>query len=182
MNNTKLLMSFLFSILFLSLVSANIPIFVKYTPSTNVFFTFNFTDSSNNVLLTNSSIIHLSDDGVGFTSININSLTEVPSKLFVYRDHGILFSESNFSDIIFNSIKTNDLRTNGLVNFSSVPYYNNATPITLLNDTALITQTNTTQTNWIKNTFLAIANFFTPQASGIIYLMIQTQSILMKVF
>lgn len=78
----------------------------------NIQYSFNFTNSTNcstaNNLLSITKFIQIDSRGVGFISIDLSSLKQVPTSLCEGRE-GILRKQHNFSSVVFRSIATHYL-------------------------------------------------------------------------
>ena len=83
--------------------------------NTNFDYTFNFTTDAacSNVLLSYTDDVTTDSNGDYFFSIPSNSLTSIPSYLCEYKDDA-LRKVHNYSDIIFNSIRVNEIYTNNI--------------------------------------------------------------------
>lgn len=80
----------------------------EFFPNTPFIFQFNFTDDSGVVLLTNTSTLTTDSSGIAFTSLNISSLTSVPTRFLHWRnDTGIIVNKT-FPDVIFSKVLSKD--------------------------------------------------------------------------
>ena len=116
----KLLFGIFLSIFFISLASANnISLFtnnIAYAGVSDVPYTFNFTNSSNclpaNNILSYYRLIDFDARGIGFVSLNIDTLTKVPVSLCEGRE-GVLRANHSLSSIVFSTIYAKNLNLSG---------------------------------------------------------------------
>lgn len=131
--NKKILI-FCLLMLTINLVSAGLPVYVKpfnagqLQPGISFDYIFNFTTLSNcsGVVLSNKSTMTTDVSGIGFTNINITSLSEVPSYMCEYKG-GTLRKSQSFSDQIFRDIYAKEGLFDKINVTSNLNVENNAT-------------------------------------------------------
>lgn len=96
----------------------------KLQPNQNFNYTLKVSNSNScedgaNILLSNNTIILTDESGTGFMDLDISSLTTTPSRICVYI--GVkLEANLSYADIIFNSIRTNNIYSNNWTNLTGL--------------------------------------------------------------
>jgi len=118
--NIKLFSAILFGIFLVNFVSSlNISLYPNPGLSeadSFIQYSFNFTSSTNcnpaNNLLSYTKIVHINNNGVGYVSLDISNLTQIPTRLCEGKD-GVLRANHSYADIIVNTIYAKYLNLSG---------------------------------------------------------------------
>jgi len=117
----KILLSLALGIFLTSCISAgNLSLFpnnINYA-SSDIFYQFNFSNSTNcnpeNSILSYEKVVTFNSRGVGYVSINISNISQIPISLCEFQHASYeLRKNHSFSDIIFNTVFAQNLNLSG---------------------------------------------------------------------